>query len=167
MEVPPHSQDPSLYVDWSDAREFTIGDMGVGECAGEVVTLTQFQFAEAEREEFEAQLALEAREFARADRLAYHAMLKAARALVRKQWLDCPEDPAVVVGEFRKRFYDTELFFDRFAKGKFANFLFDRHERELRPGRAADADSTRQAIEEARLFIEAAHACDQRMPAAV
>ena len=167
MEVPPHTQDPSLYVDWADAREFTIGDMGVGECAGEVVTLTQFQFAEAEREEFEAQLALEAREFARADRLAYHAMLKAARALVRKQWLDCPEEPAVVVAEFRKRFFDTELFFDRFAKGKFANFLFDRHEREARPGRPADADSARQAIEEARLFIEAAHACDQRMPAAV
>src|SRR4051794_5826367 len=40
--VPPHSVDKSFYTDWGDVREFTIGDMGTGECAGEVVSLAQF-----------------------------------------------------------------------------------------------------------------------------
>ena len=37
MSVPPHAEDPSFYSDWSDVREFTIGDMGIGECAGEAL----------------------------------------------------------------------------------------------------------------------------------
>ena len=37
-QVPMHEIDPSYYTDWGDTREFTIGDMGKGECAGEVVS---------------------------------------------------------------------------------------------------------------------------------
>ncbi|HEY2982278.1 MAG TPA: nitrite/sulfite reductase, partial [Anaerolineales bacterium] len=37
-KMPTHDEDPTLYTDWGDTREFTIGDMGVGECAGEVVS---------------------------------------------------------------------------------------------------------------------------------
>ena len=33
-----------------------------------------------------------------------------------------------IVGEFRKHFYDTELFFDPFAGGRFAHYLFRAHE---------------------------------------
>ena len=44
----------------------------------------------------------------------------AARALVRTQFLDVSEAPATVIDEFRTRFVDTELFFDPFAKDKFA-----------------------------------------------
>ena len=36
--VPSHLEDPSYYSDWGDPREFTIGDLGKGECAGEVVS---------------------------------------------------------------------------------------------------------------------------------
>ncbi len=39
MEVPSYAENPDFYRDWSDVREFTIGDLGVGECAGEVVSL--------------------------------------------------------------------------------------------------------------------------------
>ena len=37
-KIPPYEVDPSFYSDWGDPREYTIGDMGVGECAGEVVS---------------------------------------------------------------------------------------------------------------------------------
>jgi sulfite reductase (ferredoxin) len=37
MHVPGYDTDSSLYSDWGDPRVYTIGDMGVGECAGEVV----------------------------------------------------------------------------------------------------------------------------------
>jgi sulfite reductase (ferredoxin) len=39
MDVPLHADGPEYYADWHDVREFTIGDLGVGECAGEVVSL--------------------------------------------------------------------------------------------------------------------------------
>ena len=61
--VPPHKDDPSFYSDWGDPREFTIGDMGVGECAGEIVSLAQFGFTQAESEAFEAQLLLDAGQY--------------------------------------------------------------------------------------------------------
>jgi hypothetical protein len=68
--------------------------------------------------------------------------------------------PETVVAEFRRRFYDTELFFDRFAGGKFAHYLFRRHEK--RDGQYGE-EVTHRLIEEAQLFIEAAHACNARL----
>ena len=61
--------------DWGDPREFTIGDMGTGECAGEVVSLVEFELADAEREVFEAQILLEEGDYAegRRARLPRHA----------------------------------------------------------------------------------------------
>lgn len=163
MKVPSHDEDASLYTDWADAREFTIGDMGVGECAGEVVSLFAFEMSGVEREAFESQLALEDSDYAQADRRAYAAMLQAARALVKTQWLDVPDDPGVIVEEFRKRFFDTELFFDRFAKGKFAQYLFARHAEDTAD--IADEDGARRLVEETQLFIEATHACESRLVA--
>ena len=54
-------------------------------------------------------------------------MVLAARALVRTKFLDVGDDYDKIVDEFRTRFYDTELIYDRFAKGKFARYLFKRH----------------------------------------
>src|SRR5690606_29577801 len=58
-EVPPFQDAPDLYRDWGDPRVFTIGDIGVGECAGEVISPAEFAFAESERLIFEAQLQLD------------------------------------------------------------------------------------------------------------
>ncbi|HYE98965.1 MAG TPA: nitrite/sulfite reductase, partial [Planctomycetota bacterium] len=33
-EVPPREEDRSFYSDWRDPREYSVGDMGVGECGG-------------------------------------------------------------------------------------------------------------------------------------
>jgi len=82
MKVPPYEQEASFYSDWGDPREFSMGDIGTGECAGEVVSALQFELSAAERLNFEAQLAAEAADFARADDLAYRSMLQAARGLV-------------------------------------------------------------------------------------
>ena len=57
----PPANDRSFFSDWGDPREYTLGDMGVGECAGEVVSSVEFGLASAERELFEAQLALQQR----------------------------------------------------------------------------------------------------------
>ncbi|HYB97564.1 MAG TPA: nitrite/sulfite reductase [Candidatus Limnocylindrales bacterium] len=161
MEVPAYDKDRDFYSDWRDPREFTLGDLGVGECAGEVVSLVEFSLAESERRAFEAQLLLESGQVEAADHMAYSAMIEAARALVRVQYPDLRDDAEEIVREFRTRFYDTELFFDKYAGGRFAQFLFKRHEDAQR--RSFSEERVRQLIEEASLFIEAAHACDAKL----
>jgi sulfite reductase (ferredoxin) len=160
-DVPPYEEDRTCYSDWRDPREFTIADLGQGECAGEVVERIDMDLQAAEREAFEAQCLLDEGSFERADQKAYRAMLEAARGLVRLQYYDVPDDPDAVIAEFRARYYDTELFFDKFAGGKFAQYLFARHDGDA--GRAFDPESAHHLVEESQLFIEAAHACHGRL----
>ena len=157
--VPSPDEDPSYYTDWGDARVFTMGDMGIGECAGEVISKTDLELSFAESIVFDAAVALEDGDLARADERAYAAMVGAARALVRTENPNVANDPDVIVREFKERFYDTERFFDRFAKGRFARPLFDRHEA---PPEAHEAEATRGLIEEAQLFIDAVAAMEIR-----
>ncbi|MDH3227544.1 MAG: nitrite/sulfite reductase, partial [Thermoleophilia bacterium] len=161
--VPAHTEDVSAYVDWGDAREFTRKDMGIGECAGEVVTRVDLELSRAESIAFEAQVALDEGNLGKADAKAFEAMLWAAQSLVRTQMADPPEDPDGIVTEFRERFYDTKLFFDRFAKGKFARPLFERHE--FGPSFGHERDLV-ELIENTSLFIDAAYQCDIRMAGA-
>jgi sulfite reductase (ferredoxin) len=90
-------------------------------------------------------------------------MLSSARALVRTEYIDVTEAPDDIVGEFKKRFFDTERFFDRYAGGKFGRYLLDRH---ANPDAAVDRDAAAARVEESQLFIEAAHACEVRVSAA-
>ena len=160
--VPSHEQDPAYYSDWGDPREFTLGDMGVGECAGEIVSLTEFDLAAAEAQVFEAQIELESEHYDNADELAYKAMLLAAKGLIKTEFIDITDDPGQIVSEFKKRFFDTQLFFDKYAGGKFAMYLFRRHKTSAQ---ATTAEAARQLIEEAQLFLEASHACQARLAA--
>jgi sulfite reductase (ferredoxin) len=155
-KVPPHNVDASFYSDWGDPREFTIGDMGVGECAGEVVSLTEFGFTAAESDAFEAQLLLDDGHFQKADEMAYGAMLTAARTLVQLQLPDTPTDPDTIVREFRTRFVEPKLFWDQYHHGQFANYLFNRYES---PDTRYTHDTAHKTVEEANLFIDAAHKC--------
>jgi sulfite reductase beta subunit-like hemoprotein len=157
---PADSSDRSFFQDWGDPREYTLSDLGVGECAGEVVSSVEFELAAAERELFEAQVAWEGGEIDHAGRTAYQSMVQAAKALVKIESSSIPDDPGRIVGEFRTRFYDTQRFFDPFAGGKFAHYLFAAHEKSKDP---YTPDSTRYLIDEAQLFIDAAHSCYNRI----
>ena len=161
--VPPHETDGSIYVDWADAREYTIGDIGTGECAGEIVTPVEFQLTAAEREAFEAQLALEAGDIAKAGNIAYESMRNAAAALLAWHMIPHGGTPESIQAAFKRAFYDTELFFDPFVGGKFAQYYFAAHERHLEP---PDAERAHRLVEEAQLFIEASHAFYGRLSAA-
>jgi sulfite reductase (ferredoxin) len=163
MAVPAYAENADFYRDWSDVREFTIGDLGVGECAGEVVSLFGIEVVKAESQAFDAQVSLDEGDFEMAEETAWRAMLSAARALVRTEFIDVSEDPDDIVSQFRARFFDTERFFDRFAGGKFGQYLLDRHA--ARPARM-DRDAAAHRVEQAQLFIEAAHACEARSAAA-
>jgi len=157
--VPAYEQETTLYSDWGDPREFTMGDLGIGECAGEVVSRTDLELSVAESLSFESQLALDDGDLIRADDRAYAAMIAAARGVVALELFIPPTSEDDVVREFRERFYDTKVFFDRFVRGKFARPLFARHER----GPVTGADAVRELVEEAQLFIDASHACQIRV----
>jgi sulfite reductase (ferredoxin) len=156
----PPAGDRSFFSDWGDPREYTLGDMGVGECAGEVVSPAEFGLAAAERELFEAQLAYEGGAAEQAGSKAFQAMLNAAKALVSIENPDIGDDPDRIVTEFRARYYDTQKFFDPFAGGKFANYLFDAHRKSSAP---YTSESSRYLMDEAQLFIDAAHSCNNRL----
>jgi sulfite reductase (ferredoxin) len=156
----PPAGDRSFFSDWGDVREYTLGDMGEGECAGEVVSSVEFGLAAAERELFEAQLAFEKGDAGQAGAAAYQSMLTAAKALVQVENQNVSNDSDQIVSEFRQRYYDTKLFFDPFAGGKFAGYLFSAHEKSRQ---AYTEESSRYLIDEAQLFIDAAHSCNNRL----
>jgi sulfite reductase (ferredoxin) len=90
-------------------------------------------------------------------------MLSAARALVRTEFIDVTEEPADIVKEFKARFFDTERFFDKYAGGKFGQYLLTRH---TEPPARVDGGEASRRVEESLLFIEAAHSCEARISAA-
>ncbi len=160
MTVPSYEEDKSYYSDWGDPREFSLGDIGVGECAGEIVTREEFELQTAEREVFEAQLALDENSFEEANEKSLQAMLNAARALIRIEHYDVENSPQIIVDEFKTRFFDTKRFYDKYAKGKFGRYLIRRYdEKDIQ----FNEDQIRQHVEESQLFIEAAHSCYARI----
>jgi sulfite reductase (ferredoxin) len=111
---------------------------------------------------FEAQLQLDGGNIEKAARMAYESMLHGARALLKFRFLIAPEEPAGIVEDFRTHFFDTEIFFDPFVRGKFAQDFFSAHEE---AGTVRTPEKTHQLIEEAQLFIEACYSCYARMSA--
>src|SRR6185437_9944793 len=98
----------------------------------------------------------------KAARMAYEAMLHGAHALLKFRFVVAPESPDKIVDDFRTAFYDTEIFFDPFVKGKFGQDFFRAHELANTP---RTPETTHQLIEEAQLFIEACYSTHARMTA--
>jgi sulfite reductase (ferredoxin) len=153
-QVPPYEQDPSFYSDWGDPREYTIGDMGVGECAGEVVPFVEMGLAASEREVFEAQILLDEGKPSEAAARAFSAMLVAARALARQKNENLSDAPDEVVREFKTQLVDTKLFWDQYAHGKFSQYFFKAYEQ---PAQNPNKETAHQLVEEAQLFVDAAY----------
>ncbi|MBI4412412.1 MAG: nitrite/sulfite reductase [Deltaproteobacteria bacterium] len=158
--IPSHDENPSFYVDWGDVREFTTSDIGKGECAGEVVSLVDFGLKSADRELFEAIVQFEAGNLDGAAAQAYHAMVTAAQGLIKGQNPDVSNQADKIITEFKTRFCDTEIFYDRFARDQFANYLFRAQSEGFG---SLNKEKVRQRIEEAQLFIDAAYNCHARM----
>lgn len=159
-EVPPYDRDPSFYRDWGGVREYSKSDIGIGECAGEVVSLVDFGLKAAERELFDAQVSHEAGKFEEAGQRAFKSMVYAAQGLVKSKNPDISENPDDVAKEFKAYFVDTKLFSDPYAGDKFAHYFFKAKDI---PPRQWGSEEARQRLQEAQLFIEAAHTCNAQM----
>ena len=159
--------DRSFFTDWGDPREYTLGDMGVGECAGEVVS--PFDFAAGARPsgncskrswQFEAGQIEEAgkqglpRHAARgqgAGEDAEYAYLRDDPDQIVRRVPHAILRHAIVLGSVRRRQIRALLL--RRARQKRTN---------RSPWIAAAT-----LLDEAQLFIDAAHSCNHKMMTAV
>jgi sulfite reductase (ferredoxin) len=160
MQVPAYDKDKSWYVDWTDVREYSVKDKGMGECAGEVVTLTDFGLKAADRELFDAQLKFEGGDVATAGTMAYRAMVLAAQGLLKDKHPYIPEDPEMVMETFTLDFHDTGVFNDPYAGPKFYQYYQQAH---AHRGKGIDREKISLLLHEAQLFVEAAHSCYARL----
>jgi len=164
-EVPAYDVDKSYYVDWHDSREYSIGDIGVGECAGEVISLTQFSLASAESKVFDASVIVDdpkatADDIQHASREAYDAMMLAALGLLKTRNPDARAEHETVFADFKRQFIDSGVFFERYIGNQEWPYYQSAHEAK---GKARDRDEARRRVEEAQLFIDASHACYARI----
>lgn len=154
-DVPSFEQAPDLYRDWGDVRVFTTGDVGVGECAGEVISPAEFALAESERLIFEAQLALDEGQADTATGRALAAMTHAARAACLQLQPTLSAAPEAVAAAFDRLLGSTGEF-DAASPGA----RFSRHYVRARqaPPTGVTLKDARRNVEEAQLFIDGAHA---------
>ena len=90
-------------------------------------------------------------------------MLKAAKTLVEEQFYDVPDNADRIAEEFRTRFYDTKLFWDQYAGGKFGHYFLRAHEKVQE---SYTPEEAHRRVEEAQLVIEASHSCYGKLLAA-
>ena len=88
-------------------------------------------------------------------------MVTAAQALVRHLEVQVTDDADDIVKNFKTHLHDTELFHDPFAKGKFATYLLKTHADQSFVD--ASEEVAHRTLDEAQLFLEAAHACYLRL----
>ncbi|MHC5067840.1 MAG: nitrite/sulfite reductase, partial [Planctomycetota bacterium] len=159
-EIAPYEEDPTPYTDWHDPREYTTGDIGIGECAGELVETVDFGVAKAERLVFDAQVALDAKDGAKAAELAMEAMYAAAKALVYTQNVDITDDRDEILEQFQSKLVEPKIFWDQYTGAKFANYFIDAV---AEPVDGSDLQAAHRRVEEATLFIESSHTCKNGM----
>jgi sulfite reductase (ferredoxin) len=158
MVIPSHDAEPQLFSDWGDPREYTIADIGVGECAGEVVAPYEFSLTSAESKSFEAQVKLEQKDIPGALKLAYESLIHSAEAVLRTRDREYAGDADTTVAEFKKRFFDTGEFVKHVNNTQFAAYLFKAHASFQSQATASwGADEAHRQLQEAQLFLEAAH----------
>jgi len=97
--LPSYAEDPSYYVDWEAEEEFSLEDLGPGECAGGAIEMIDNRILEAEQELYQARILAEKHQFAMAINKAYRAVVAGAKALLVTEGID-PNSDADTLAEF-------------------------------------------------------------------
>ncbi len=97
--LPSFDDDPSYYFDWEAEEEFTLEDLGPGECAGGAIEMIDNRILEAEQELYQARILAEKHQYAMAINKAYRAVVAGAKALLVTEGID-PNTDADTLAEF-------------------------------------------------------------------
>jgi sulfite reductase (ferredoxin) len=86
--LPPYEQDSSYYIDWEADQEFSVEDLGPGECAGGALEMIDNRILEADQELYQAKLSAEKHQHGFAVNKAYRAVIAAAKAILVTEGID-------------------------------------------------------------------------------
>lgn len=106
--LPAYQEDPTFYVDWEGDHEFTVEDLGPGECAGGALEMIDNRILEAEQELYHARLLAEKHQYAIAINKAYRAVVAGAKAILVTEGIDPNSDEETLL-EFDKLMADKNL----------------------------------------------------------
>ena len=101
--MPKFEQDPTYYYDWEAEEEFTLEDLGPGECAGGALEMIDNRILEADQELYQANLLAGKQQYSVSVNKSYRAVVAGAKALLVTEGLDPATDEETFV-EFEKRF---------------------------------------------------------------
>ncbi len=99
--LPEFSQDASYYFDWEGEEEFTLEDLGPGECAGGALEMIDDRMLEAEQELYHARLLSDKQQYSVSLNKAYRAVIAGAKALLVTKGVD-PATDGETFSEFER-----------------------------------------------------------------
>ncbi len=99
--LPSYQDNQDFYFDWEGDEEFSVEDLGPGECAGGALEMIDNRILEAEQELYQSRLLADKHQFAIAINKAYRAVVAGAKAILVTEGLD-PNTDADTLAEFDK-----------------------------------------------------------------
>ena len=97
--LPSYQDDKEFYFDWEGDEEFSVEDLGPGECAGGALEMIDNRILEAEQELYQARILVEKHQYAMAINKAYRAVVAGAKAILVTEGID-PNTDADTLLEF-------------------------------------------------------------------
>jgi sulfite reductase (ferredoxin) len=97
--LPSFQDDKEFYFDWEGDEEFSVEDLGPGECAGGALEMIDNRILEAEQGLYQARLLADKHQYAIAINLAYRAVVSGAKAILVTEGID-PNTDADTLMEF-------------------------------------------------------------------
>ena len=97
--LPTYQDDQQYYFDWEGDEEFSVEDLGPGECAGGALEMIDNRILEAEQELYQARILVEKHQYAMAINKAYRAVVAGAKAILVTEGID-PNTDADTLSEF-------------------------------------------------------------------
>jgi sulfite reductase (ferredoxin) len=99
--LPSFQEDSSYYFDWEAEAEFSVEDLGPGECAGGALEMIDNHILEAEQELYQARILAEKHQHAFAVNKAYRAVVAGAKGILVTEGVD-PNTDADTLAEFER-----------------------------------------------------------------
>ncbi len=97
--LPSYQEDQQYYFDWEGDEEFSVEDLGPGECAGGALEMIDNRILEAEQELYQSRILIEKHQYAMAINKTYRAVVAGAKAILVTEGID-PNTDADTLLEF-------------------------------------------------------------------
>jgi sulfite reductase (ferredoxin) len=97
--LPSYQDDKEFYFDWEGDEEFSVEDLGPGECAGGALEMIDNRILEAEQELYQSRILVGKHQYAMAINKAYRAVVAGAKAILVTEGID-PNTDADTLLEF-------------------------------------------------------------------